>query len=219
MIVTIVCMWLFVAAQIYFEYRHHQGKVGPYMGITKTIGSLLFVVVGILGTVHAQPGGMFLLTGIVLCVAGDVFLISRQRHFFLLGLVSFLLAHVAYCVAFIRMSPDITAIAIAAPVLLVVAFFILRWLMPHLDSKMKKPVLAYVVTICTMVALSAGVMFQGGVQFAVAAVVFMISDLFVARDRFVKTEFTNRLIGLPLYYGAQLIFAASLALTPMALQL
>jgi uncharacterized membrane protein YhhN len=174
---------------------------------------LLFVVAGILGAVHAQPGGMFLLAGIVLCVAGDVFLISQQRHFFLLGLVSFLLAHVAYCVAFIGMAPDFIAVGIAVPVLVGVAFLILRWLLPHMDSKMKKPVLAYVVTICTMVALSAGVMFRGGAQFTIAAVVFMISDLFVARDRFVKTEFTNRLIGLPLYYGAQLIFATSLALT------
>jgi hypothetical protein len=44
------------------------------------------------------------------------------------------------------------------------------------------------------------------------AVSFYISDLFVARDRFLKTEFVNRLIGLPLYYGGQFLFAFSIGL-------
>jgi hypothetical protein len=34
----------------------------------------------------------------------------------------------------------------------------------------------------------------------------------VARDRFVRHEFRNRAWGLPLYYGAQLMIAATPAL-------
>jgi hypothetical protein len=38
---------------------------------------------------------------------------------------------------------------------------------------------------------------------------FYISDLFVARDRFLKMEFKNRLLGLPLYYFGQFLLAFS----------
>ena len=42
-----------------------------------------------------------------------------------------------------------------------------------------------------------------------AAVAFYVSDVSVARDRFVAPGFGNRIWGLPLYYGAQLLFALS----------
>jgi hypothetical protein len=42
-----------------------------------------------------------------------------------------------------------------------------------------------------------------------AAVAFYLSDVSVARDRFVAPGFDNRIWGLPLYYGAQLLFALS----------
>jgi hypothetical protein len=38
-----------------------------------------------------------------------------------------------------------------------------------------------------------------------------VSDLFVARDRFVQPGFVNRLLGLPLYYAAQAMLAISTA--------
>ena len=42
-----------------------------------------------------------------------------------------------------------------------------------------------------------------------AAVAFYLSDVSVARDRFVAPGFGNRIWGLPLYYAAQLLFALS----------
>ena len=39
--------------------------------------------------------------------------------------------------------------------------------------------------------------------------IIIIMWLFVAKDRFVQSAFQNRLIGLPLYYGAQLMLATS----------
>jgi len=40
------------------------------------------------------------------------------------------------------------------------------------------------------------------------ALMFLVSDLAVARDRFVAQGFINRLWGLPLYYAAQLVLAS-----------
>jgi len=46
------------------------------------------------------------------------------------------------------------------------------------------------------------------------AVAFYASDLAVARHRFVTETFSNKLWGTPLYFGAQLLLAASVATTP-----
>jgi uncharacterized membrane protein YhhN len=74
---------------------------------------------------------------------------------------------------------------------------------------MRAPVVAYLVVISAMVALAAGSAALGRPRLLVGAVAFFVSDLSVARDRFVVPGFANRLWGLPLYYGAQLVFAAS----------
>jgi hypothetical protein len=46
----------------------------------------------------------------------------------------------------------------------------------------------------------------------VGALGFYVSDVFVARQRFLKSEIVNRLIGLPLYYGGQFLLAFSVCL-------
>ena len=44
---------------------------------------------------------------------------------------------------------------------------------------------------------------------AAGALLFYVSDLAVARHRFVKAELLNRAIGLPLYYAGQVLIAMS----------
>jgi hypothetical protein len=46
----------------------------------------------------------------------------------------------------------------------------------------------------------------------VGALGFYLSDVFVARNRFIKPEYLNRFIGLPLYYGGQFLLAFSVGL-------
>jgi uncharacterized membrane protein YhhN len=46
---------------------------------------------------------------------------------------------------------------------------------------------------------------------AVGALLFYLSDLAVARHRFVHPAFVNRAIGLPLYYVGQLLIALTIA--------
>jgi uncharacterized membrane protein YhhN len=69
---------------------------------------------------------------------------------------------------------------------------------------MKGPVIAYCVVISAMLWLAVGV---GRIEVTLGAVLFYLSDLAVARDRFVAPAFVNRLVGLPLYYGAQVLLA------------
>src|SRR5258706_119486 len=50
----------------------------------------------------------------------------------------------------------------------------------------------------------------------VGAGLFYLSDLCVARDRFVAPGFANGRVGLPLYYAAQLVLAHSVGVSSAA---
>jgi len=49
----------------------------------------------------------------------------------------------------------------------------------------------------------------GRVLVFAGAACFYMSDILVARDRFLSNEFFNRLVGLPLYYLGQFLIAFS----------
>jgi uncharacterized membrane protein YhhN len=99
------------------------------------------------------------------------------------------------------------ALALAGPVLLV-----LRWLRPHVPAELRAAVHAYVAVISAMVVCAAGAVGGGATpEILLGAAMFYASDLAVARDRFVAPGFGNAAWGLPLYYGAQLVLAGTLA--------
>jgi uncharacterized membrane protein YhhN len=134
---------------------------------------------------------------------------------FLLGLVSFLLGHVCYVLGFFYVAELNLWTWAGGGAGLAVSGLVFFWLRPHLGS-MLGPVIAYIVVITVMVIGAftvfgdAGLNLTGRVMVLFGAVSFYFSDLFVARDRFLKAQFTNRLIGLPLYYGGQFLLAFSI---------
>jgi hypothetical protein len=69
------------------------------------------------------------------------------------------------------------------------------------------------LAISAMVSLAAGSFAaRPSLLLLTGAIGFYLSDLSVARDRFVAPGFVNRLWGIPLYYGAQLLFAWSVSI-------
>ncbi|MEJ2170598.1 MAG: lysoplasmalogenase, partial [Desulfobacterales bacterium] len=180
----------------------------------KTVLSCLFVFIAMVQA-HPIPGYYYLLLiGLIFCLGGDVFLALPQDKMFLTGLVSFLLGHVFYGICFFY-AADVglwTLIGgLAALTVSAVVFFRLR---PHLDE-MLMPVLAYIFVITLMVVgawtvlTDAQLDFTGRLLVFVGAASFYFSDVFVARDRFLKSAFINRLIGLPMYYCGQFLLAFS----------
>ena len=185
----------------------------------KTPLSLLFIAGW---TVHpAQNPGYagLVLIALVFCLAGDVLLALGSPVTFLLGLVSFLLGHVVYAVAFFVVAEIGPFVAVGVILLIVSAAFTWRWLAPHLGD-MENPVLAYIVVISIMVCGAAGIMENAAIPFHAragvfaGAMLFYVSDLFVARQRFVVDAHANRVAGLPLYYAGQFLLAFSAAWIP-----
>lgn len=195
-------------------YEHSWGKA-----IAKSGASLSFVVLAILAGALGSGFGLAVMAALVLSFAGDVLLLpTGTGKAFQAGVGAFLLGHVAYAVGFVGLDPALAVTAGAAVPLIAVGWAVGRWILPLAPSGLRKPVLAYIVVITTMVALAAGAAAGTGRPIlAVAATAFFLSDLAVARERFVKSDYLNRALGLPLYYTAQVLFALSV-LPPEALR-
>ena len=194
-----------VAALLWAELK--LSRLGVWLA--KPIASTLFVITALLAGAPASPYGQLILLGLLFSWLGDVFLIPKRPRFFVAGLGSFLLAHLAFSGAFLLQTLAVLPLALAAAAMVVVAIIVLRWLWPHLPHNLRPAVVSYLGAISLMVVLASGTMAATGLQLVIGAVLFAASDMFVARDRFVSPSVANRLWGLPLYYAAQLIFALS----------
>ena len=185
--------------------------------ITKTLLSALFIAAALSKPCLDPVYFGLVLTGLFLCLAGDVFLIFvHSRKLFAAGMISFIAGHAFYTLAFYNPAvPGVTGAAVMI-IIALVSGAVFKWLDPHLGS-MKVPVAIYIITISVMVLSASSLTgnmklkFPGRALAFSGAVLFYISDFFVARQRFVKTQYLNRLIGLPLYYAGQFMIAFSVS--------
>ena len=190
-----------------------QRKAFVIAGVFKMIASTAFLGIAVAGGAFDSVFGLAILVALFFSWWGDLLLIFHHRTVFLVGLVAFFLGHLGFGGAFLVHGVQYLWSLAGLVVLMAPVVLVLRWLNPHLTD-MRMPVYAYMVIITLMVALSIGAVGRGGtLLFPLGAVLFWVSDVFVARERFVHSDQWNRLIGLPLYYGAQILLAYSVALT------
>ncbi len=178
--------------------------------IFKMIASTAFVLLAFQLGATSSSYGRLILVALLLSWAGDALLLSAQSRLFLLGIGSFLLAHVVFAVAFSHLPLSITALAIGLVGMACVGLAVLYWLWRHLSPFYRIAVSGYVTALVAMcsLAISASTAL-GAWPLAVGAIAFAASDIFVARDRFVVPSLANRAWGLPLYYAAQMVLALS----------
>lgn len=198
---TIVCI-AGLAATLYAETHHPAQKRLPKM-VAATAFIAVALAVGALDTIF----GRIMVLGLALSWFGDLFLTYNGRTPFVAGLASFLAGHVAYVIAFVNRGLDdefyllLVAVAVAA-------IPVMRWLMPTVPKELKGPVIAYIGIISLMVATAGATnAADADWRIPIGALAFYISDIFVARDRFASPGLINRYLGLPLYFGGQLLLA------------
>jgi len=206
---TVACAALTVAVAGLLVAEARASRAGIWLA--KPAASTLFVVVAYLAGATGSTFGLLVLCGLGLSWFGDVFLIGQRTVAFIAGLSAFLLAHLAYAAAFFTLPIEILPTILAGAGMILVAIVVLRWLWPGLPAALRAPVVAYVLVIALMVAMAGGTVPARGPVLLLAAAVFAASDIFVARERFVRSSLANRLCGLPLYYAAQLAFALSVS--------
>jgi uncharacterized membrane protein YhhN len=198
---------------LYFEKGENQtGRL-----LTKTPLSALFIIAALMQPHPLASFFYFMLIGLIFCMAGDICLVFPQKAMFLTGLVAFLVGHIWYTIAFFHTAAIHQLAWIGFLVVLLAGGWIYFWLKPHLGS-MKRPVLLYIIFISLMVGGAwtvigdANLSKSGRILVFAGAVLFYFSDLFVARQRFIKKAYLNRFFGLPLYYLGQYLLAFSTGL-------
>jgi len=207
-IVTAVILLVVV---LLFEKTENRYGLVPAKGML----SCLFVAAAVVQAPFPSAFSRIVIAGLIFCLAGDVFLALPQKRMFLLGLISFLVGHILYCLAFYLKAGVNTLTWIVSGLALLVSIGVYRWLRPHLGA-MHGPVVAYMMVITVMVSTASSVLGnpllseEGRIMLFAGAAAFYVSDVFVARDRFVTKGFINRLLGLPLYYAGQFLIAFSL---------
>lgn len=159
-------------------------------------------------------GRAWIVVGLALSALGDVFLgLPRER--FLAGLVAFLLAHLAYCRAFLLRSDPAGTIWLLVGLAIYMGG-ILRAVLPG-TGRLKGPVIGYVGVIAAMVFLAG----EGWLadpspassRAFLGAVLFMISDSILAIHRFVRPVPGRKIWVMATYYGAQVLIASSCVAT------
>jgi uncharacterized membrane protein YhhN len=198
---------------LYGEKREQRALILGF----KTPLSCLFVITAILQP-HPVPSYYhYVLVGLVLGLVGDVCLALPGQNAFRAGLVAFLAGHVLYVIAFVGLARAGDWLTPVHLLIVAVSAGVFWWLRPHLGD-MLIPVIFYVVVITVMLAAAwvaygnPALPLAGAWALLIGAAAFYVSDLFVARDRFVQSGFLNRLVGLPLYYGGQFLIAFSVGL-------
>jgi len=179
--------------------------------LTKPLAAALYLVIAIEAGAWDSNYGRAVLVALFLSWWGDVLLIPRDRPaVFRAGILAFLAGHLAFAVAFVIRGVSPGALVIALGLMAIPAVVVHQWLADRVPADLKGAVLAYIAVISVMFALAVATHARAPALLIVAgAGLFWISDLFVARDRFVKRGFENRFIGLPLYFVAQMLLSLS----------
>ncbi|TGZ82121.1 hypothetical protein EX30DRAFT_348013 [Ascodesmis nigricans] len=206
----------------------------PGSGIFKLLTSLSFL----LGGFSRASTPPLLRLGLILSLFGDAFLIPSKTHYFhpdaagqgltlrfRLGTLSFGLAHIAYAVAFVQSSAAEEFVWASFAKVAVPGVVLAAVIAASVKREERPLVMGYAGVIMAMVGAAAG---TGGGQRLVGAMMFLVSDLFVAADTFdgdkgkkapmkenVKGKRVSggrngwipRAVGWVLYFWAQMVLA------------
>ena len=197
-----------VALLLFAEYR--EWALGVWLA--KPLASALFVAAALAHGALDSGYGRAVLAALALSWLGDVLLIPARRPLaFQAGIAAFALAHLAYVIAFASRGVDPARAGLCALPAALALLAAARWLRPHLPAEMKTPVRAYMGILSAMLVAAVGAS-AADPRILAGAALFYLSDLTVARDRFVAPGFANGAVGLPLYYAAQLVLALTVSI-------
>ncbi len=195
----------FAAAMLYGRFL---GEDWPGTMLTVAASSGFLALAIIAGALRHRYG-RFMLAGLALCWLGDL---VGPRHF-VAGSTAFLLSHFLFMAAFAGKPINSTRLWRAAVLFCASGVGLVCWLQPHVHGAMTVLVYAYLLVITAMVVMACGVS-TGNPFILLGAILFFISDIFVARWKFVDSSSINALFCYPMYYTACALLAFSILREP-----
>lgn len=179
---------------LFFVY---QGAIEPRF-FTKTLLLPLLLIIYVLSAKEfsTEPLNKVFIAGLVLSFFGDFFLLFSWG--FLPGLGSFLMAHLAYIIAFKKLNQKKIS-EVWTVLLCVYGSILIGFLRPHL-KEMMFPVIIYAIVIVTMLY---NAMKTSNQKLIPGAVLFVISDTVLAINLFVDSNTFLSLMVMITYVAAQ----------------
>jgi len=176
-------------------------------------GTIVFII-GLALTMRntAKAYRNLVIAGLLLSAAGDCFLLLEGSKWFVLGLSSFLLAHLTYIAAFATRWRGLSLYHLLA--IIPIAIYS-AWLLSELrkgihtggNTELWLPVLVYVIVISAMIL---GAVISGSRIAVAGAVVFFVSDSLLAWNMFVSPIDGATYAVMITYYAAQFMIAMSI---------
>ena len=161
--------------------------------------------------------------GILFSLAGDIALMFIDR-FFIVGLVAFLLGHVAYLIGFnIPLPQAVTFWSIGFAIVIGLGSVrVLRRIVESLHAKGQSrlviPVIVYSVVITLMLLAAMLTLFRpdwdatAALLVSFGAALFYFSDIILAWNRFVNPIKNGRMLNIGMYHIAQIMIVLGVAL-------
>ncbi|MGB7538921.1 MAG: lysoplasmalogenase [Anaerolineales bacterium] len=183
--------------------------------IFKPLATILILITAALpGTLPADPYALAIGIGLLFSLSGDIWEMLPRRHF-LKALVSFLITHMCYVLAFLSGAPAYGFVWPVIPLALV-GVVVLAYLWPVLSAGMKVAVGIYIGAIVIMTALAAGRALAysspGTLVAAIGASLFLASDAVLAVNRFRRPFRAAQALILGTYFFGQWLIALSIGM-------
>ncbi|MCI0476743.1 MAG: lysoplasmalogenase [Anaerolineales bacterium] len=204
-----------LAGLVFFLVRAEFHKKQRAIYFLKPLSTLTVIAVACLSFLEPMQNLTYavgVIVGLLFCFGGDIALMFQEkRKAFMLGLILFLLGHIAYAIVFGLLGRFSAWDILSTIVLLITGIGFYRVIKSNLGA-LRVPVIVYIVVISVMVsrALStfASPVFTNAQAWLIVsgAILFYISDLILAAARFWKPWRYHR-ISLAFYYSGQLLIA------------
>lgn len=201
---------IFACCHIYFDWQ--QNTLACY--VFKPLTVICMIIYLAFNTFTApninQDYALIILTGLVFSLAGDCFLMLKPQKF-IAGLISFLIAHILYCIGFYQLiNAPLNTNALWLMLIPILGYY--GFLYNSL-GKLKLPVAFYVSAILSMTYLSFNVYQQQATTIAllgfIGALLFMLSDSLLALNKFKLPFKLAQPAILSTYYLAQWLIVSS----------
>lgn len=159
---------------------------------------------------------LFIILGLVFCLAGDIFLFLPPEKYFFYGLLAFLAGHISYILGFgwfENIENNFIPILFLAVVIIIVSWQVMIRIIQAIRKQAKNmliiPIIIYAIVISIMLFF-AGLRFfdtgwttVGAFLVSLGALFFYVSDVLNAWERFVQKFQHDRLIIMMLYHLGQ----------------
>ena len=210
--ITAIIYWIILIADcILLSYG-----LTDYRYFTKCLLIPVLLVLLIMNTsqVRRTTSRKFMIAALLFSLMGDFFLLNSDDQFFISGLISFLLAHVAYILFFRRIlrqtKMEIKLFVISFFCVVIYAIVVVAVVWPVIEG-LRFPVILYSAILSVMVMFALQVVNRSSVKqaafrnFIPAALFFLFSDSLLAINKFILHETFVDVIVMVTYAAAQFL--------------